>query len=78
MTAPERTPDLNPRDGWRLNGGDLSKFSGGHFDEVVVGKWLHVERMSAAWWFVRLGDRVADVHVDARGKVTRVTWREDE
>lgn len=49
----------------------------GGFDEIVVGQWLHLERMNTGQWWFRLGDREADIDVDANGKAT-VRWREGE
>lgn len=46
------------------------------FDEVAVGGWLHVERMSARGWFVRLGG--ADFHVEVGRGATVVYLQEGE
>lgn len=44
------------------------------FDEIVVGDWLHLERMHTGLWWLRLGDREADIQVNSKGKIA-VHWR---
>lgn len=77
----------NLRDSWRI----LAYYDGKYnksskkcdeqaptgFDEVVVGKWLHLERMNTGYWWMRLGNKEADITVDTRGRAT-VVWREEE
>jgi hypothetical protein len=55
---------------WRVQSDDA-----GEFDEIVVGHWLHVERMDTGAFFIAIGDKRGWVTIRA-GKVT-LTW-EDE
>jgi len=48
------------------------------FDEVVVSRWLHVERMSARDWSVIIGDLYLAVRVTKGGEVEKVTLVEGE
>lgn len=54
---------------WRIS---VSDEKGGHFDtdskehpidfdEIVVGDWLHIERMSDHWWWMRVGNKTFDI-----------------
>jgi hypothetical protein len=46
------------------------RVEGTEFDEVVVGGWLHVERMGRRSWCVIIGDALIYVTVDPQtGKV---------
>ena len=51
---------------------EFSRKSG--FDEIVVGRWLHLEQMDKNYWWMRLGDQEADIKVDTKGRAT-VSWR---
>jgi len=74
------------RDSWRLQvdrlgeaqarPGQFDARAPSGFDEIVVGKWLHLERMNTAGWWLRLGDREADIIVKPDG-TAEVTWREE-
>ena len=44
------------------------------FDELVVGDWLHLERMDRRVWWIRIGDFEADI-VIARDGSCRVVER---
>jgi hypothetical protein len=44
----------------------------GTFDELVVDGWIHVEQMSRARWWVRLGDRTFWVRVGKDGNAAKV------
>lgn len=43
------------------------------FDEVVVGRWLHVERMSANHWWMQVGDARIEVTVGRDGRASQVS-----
>ena len=64
------------RDSWRVNADQLAAKADNGFDEVVVGCWLHLERMDTGGWWLRLGDQEADIRVTANGKAT-VRWRDE-
>lgn len=64
---------------WRVLGQDGEhridlRVEGSDFDEVVVGKWLHLERMGDESWWLRIGCDIYDIIVGASGATT--TWRE--
>jgi hypothetical protein len=40
------------------------------FDELVLGDWLHVERMNHRTFWMRLGERVFDITIAKDGTVT--------
>lgn len=42
----------------------------GDIDEIVVGEWLHVERMSERGYFVQLGDARFHVELTRKGVAT--------
>jgi hypothetical protein len=50
---------------WRVQSDDR-----GGFDEIVVGGWLHVERMDHRAFFLAVGERRWHVYVGRTGKVT--------
>jgi hypothetical protein len=43
------------------------------FDELVVGRWLHVEQMNTGRWWMNVGGVTLWVEVDRDGRPTRVT-----
>jgi hypothetical protein len=42
------------------------------FDELVVGRWLHVEQMGPTVWWMNIGGVTVHVTVDRDGRPTRV------
>lgn len=46
---------------------------GSAFDEVVVGRWLHVERMSKRTWWMNVAGVVINVDVRRDGTAERLT-----
>jgi len=54
--------------GWRVQSTD-----DGDFDEIVVGTWLHIERMSDKEIWYRIGDRTGHVIVNERGDLVKMT-----
>jgi len=58
---------------WRARDEDGGSVSGERFDELVVGKWLHVEHMSRLTWWIRVGAHVLWVTADKGGGAARVT-----
>lgn len=64
------------QDRWRVEAGpDVSHEGKGGFDEIVVGDWLHIERMDRRVYWMRLGQREADIEIDHSGQPI-VRWRE--
>jgi hypothetical protein len=56
----------NRRDGpWRLGLANRPHHAEGErdFDELVVGRWFHMERMDSRTWWVRIGSEAFDVTV---------------
>ena len=45
---------------------------GTEFDELVVGRWFHVEAMDATVWWMDVGGVVLNVTVDRDGRPKRV------
>jgi hypothetical protein len=43
------------------------------FDELVVGKWLHVEQMDSGRWWMNVGGVTIWLHADRDGRPTHVT-----
>lgn len=44
------------------------------FDELVVGRWLHVEQMDEALWWLDIGGLVVHVVADDDGRPVSVWW----
>ena len=77
----------DPRDGWRIECGwnlggkervyrdEISAHGNSGFDELVIGKWFHIERMHTGGWFLTIGGREADIIVKPNGEAT-VRWRD--
>ena len=63
------------RDGkrWRLsrsvNGETQHLENKGLLDELVLGDWLHLEKMDQGQWWLRLGDADVAITLEAGGKV---------
>lgn len=47
-------------------------FPGAEFDELVVGRWLHVEQMDNRTWWMNAGGVTLHVTADRDGRPTRV------
>ena len=76
---------LHPGRTWRiLCQGERHRFAASsedkpiEFDEVVVGKWLHVERMSTNHWWMRVGDDRVSITVGRDGRASKVTVERGE
>lgn len=78
---------LHPGRTWRILAQDTtavtmfeasSKAHPVEFDEVVVGRWLHAERMSANHWWMQVGDARIEVTVGRNGYATKVTVERGE
>lgn len=48
------------------------------FDELVVGRWLHVEQMDEALWWLDIGGLVVHVVAGDDGKPVSVWWDLDD
>jgi hypothetical protein len=48
------------------------------FDEFVVDHWLHIEQMSAHWWWMDVGGVQINIRVDKDGNATRVSIQDIE
>lgn len=46
---------------------------GTEFDELVVGRWLHIEQMDTSMWWMTIGGVVIHVWADRDGRPTHVT-----
>jgi len=64
-------PRFNSGKRWRVQSDDR-----GEFDEIVVGDWLHVERLDTNHYYVRIGERVSWATPEKDGRVT-ITYEED-
>jgi hypothetical protein len=72
MTAPE------PRiDSWRVSATTSSpstfrtEASGNEgFDELVVGRWFHLERMDTRIWWLGMGDKSWNIRIGRDGRPT--------
>lgn len=42
--------------------------TGCEFDELVVGRWLHIEQMDVGRWWMSVGGVVLRVHADRDGR----------
>lgn len=51
---------------------DWHQFEGTEFDELVVGRWIHVEQMSAGSFWMDISGVVIDVQVDRDGRPKHV------
>ena len=45
---------------------------GTEFDELVVGRWIHVEQMDAGLWWMNVGGVVINVRADRGGRPVKV------
>jgi len=46
---------------------------GAEFDEIVVGRWLHIEQMDTGFWWGNVGGVTIHVKADRDGRPKRVT-----
>lgn len=46
--------------------------TGTEFDELVVGRWLHVEQMDTGFWWMSIGGVVVHVRADRDGRPKHV------
>jgi hypothetical protein len=58
------TPPGGPASGWRR---DLV-LGNTEFDELVCGRWLHVEQMDSSVWWMQVGGVTINVRVDRDGR----------
>jgi hypothetical protein len=75
--APKRSK-RDPGRPWRLlahtDGADRDiRDNGSDFDELVVGKWIHIERMNDRIWWMDIGGVTVHVKADRDGKPVEVT-----
>lgn len=43
------------------------------FDELAVGRWLHIEQMDTGFWWMNVGGVTIQAAADRDGRPTRVT-----
>lgn len=43
------------------------------FDELVVGRWIHIEQMDAGFWWMNIGGVTVHVKADREGRPKRVS-----
>ena len=78
-TQGRRLEEIEARLG--LPPGDRSTFSvlpGTEFDEIVVGRWLHVEQMGTGLWWMDVGGVTVHVTADRVGRPRRVTVHSED
>jgi hypothetical protein len=64
----EIRPDLPPFEDTTAR----AVLAGTEFDELVVGRWLHVEQQDAGKWWMSIGGVVVNVTADRDGRPRRV------
>lgn len=64
-------PTPGPEGPWQVS----HVLPGTEFDELVVGRWCHIEQMDAGQWWMDVGGVVLWVDVDRDGRPKRVTVR---
>lgn len=66
------------RDAWRIQAvptpSTTVEHRGEGFDELVVGKWFHLERMDTGWWWMRFGDCQVSIAVRPNGEARVTPW----
>lgn len=67
----EPNPDRRPDDTTYRTHHELP--SNTEFDELVVGRWLHIEQMDATTWWMNIGGVTVHVTADRDGRPKRVT-----
>jgi hypothetical protein len=45
---------------------------GAEFDELVVGRWIHIEQMDTGFWWMNIGGVTVHVKADRDGRPTHV------
>jgi hypothetical protein len=79
-TAPERgaetvrrlneaRPDLKPA----VDTTGYTILEGTEFDELVIGRWIHLEQQDVGQWFISIGGVVVNVTADRDGRPKRVS-----
>lgn len=63
-------------DDLRAEHSTMTVLAGTEFDELVVGRWIHVEQMDVGRWWMAIGGLVVWVQVDRDGRPTAVDWYE--
>jgi hypothetical protein len=48
------------------------EFPGTEFDELVVGRWIHIEQMDTGFWWMNIGGVTVHVKADRDGRPTHV------
>jgi len=51
---------------------DRTVIEGTEFDELVIGRWIHLEQMDAGVWHIIIGGVVVTVRADRDGRPRRV------
>jgi len=62
---------------WRITikrtpGSDTEIENDGELDEVVIGRWFHLEKMSPSTWWMRIGNHGVSVDVSGERPVVDV------
>lgn len=60
----ELRPDLPPSQDWTT----VTVLEGTEFDELVVGRWIHVEQMGSGKWWMSVGGVVINITADRDGR----------
>ena len=67
-----RLSEIKPGDKPLTDGTSYTICEGAEFDELVVGRWIHVEQMDATVWWMNVGGVTVNVTVDRDGRPKRV------
>ena len=66
--------EINKRDSWRIQTDKFFRSGSGGFDEIVVGRWFHMERMDTDVWSLIVGEDMVMITVDSHGKSKIGQW----
>lgn len=64
----DRVIEADGREYWSFH----RTFEGTEFDELAVGRWLHVEQMDTGHWWMSVGGVTVHVRADRDGRPTHV------
>jgi hypothetical protein len=65
----EMRPDLPPSE----EATAVTVLAGTEFDELVVGKWIHLEQMDTGRWWMNVGGVTVNISADRDGRPRRVS-----
>jgi hypothetical protein len=56
---------------WRATDDDQ-----GGFVELVVGEWLHIERMDTSHWWACIGGKACDIFISHDNRTVSLRWQD--